>query len=310
MNVLVVTGTGTEVGKTVTTAVLAAAALAAGRSVAVLKPAQTGVAAGEAGDVAEVARLAAADGPGATVPGPAGLAGAGTSAAWLRPEPGAAPPRSGAPAAAGTEPAGGTWTRPASGGGFLTVAELARYPDPLAPDTAARRAGLPPVRPGGVAEAAEKLAAGHDLVLVEGAGGLLVRFDEEGSTLADAARLLDAPVLVVAQAGLGTLNAVALTAEALRTRGLACPGVVVGSWPVSPGLAERCNLADLPRAAAAPLLGAVPAGAGGLTPAAFRAAAPGWLAARLGGTWEAAAFTKRWAADGDGKGKGDGDGDG
>ncbi|NEC81581.1 AAA family ATPase, partial [Streptomyces sp. SID7958] len=43
MAVLVVTGTGTEVGKTVVTAAVAAAALAAGRSVAVLKAAQTGV---------------------------------------------------------------------------------------------------------------------------------------------------------------------------------------------------------------------------------------------------------------------------
>ncbi len=49
MPVIVVTGTGTEIGKTVVTAALAAVALSAGRSVAVLKPAQTGVAAGRAG---------------------------------------------------------------------------------------------------------------------------------------------------------------------------------------------------------------------------------------------------------------------
>uniref|UniRef100_UPI000AE736AD AAA family ATPase n=1 Tax=Streptomyces scabiei TaxID=1930 RepID=UPI000AE736AD len=55
MTVLVVTGTGTEVGKTVTTAAVAAVALASGRSVAVLKPAQTGVRPDERGDVDEVA---------------------------------------------------------------------------------------------------------------------------------------------------------------------------------------------------------------------------------------------------------------
>jgi dethiobiotin synthetase len=43
MPVLVITGTGTEVGKTITTAAVAAAALAAGRTVAVLKAAQTGL---------------------------------------------------------------------------------------------------------------------------------------------------------------------------------------------------------------------------------------------------------------------------
>lgn len=232
MTVLVVTGTNTEVGKTVVTAAVAAAATAAHRTVAVLKPAQTGVTPEEPGDIAEVRRLA----------------------------------------------------------GPVTGRELARFPDPLAPATAARRAGRAPVRPREAERAATGLAAEHDLVLVEGAGGLLVRFDEAGSTLADVAGLLAAPVLLVAQAGLGTLNATALTAEALRARGLRCQGVVIGSWPADPGLAERCNLADLPEAAGAPLLGAVPEGAGALPPAEFRAAAPGWLAPELNGTWDAARF--------------------
>ncbi|CAL9282274.1 dethiobiotin synthase [Streptomyces sp. SudanB25_2051] len=235
MPVVVVSGTGTEIGKTVVTAAVAAAARAGGRSVAVLKPAQTGVGPGERGDADEVVRLA---GPG------------------------------------------------------VTGRELARFPEPLAPETAARRAGMAPVRPDAVAEAAGKLAAEYDLVLVEGAGGLLVRYDADGGTLADAARMLDAPVLVVAAAGLGTLNLAALTGEALRARGLAQLGMVVGSWPKAPGLAERCNLADLPASAGAPLLGAVPAGAGALAPGVFRSEAPGWLAPELGGTWDAEAFAR------------------
>ncbi|MFC8292941.1 dethiobiotin synthase [Streptomyces sp. NPDC057242] len=233
VGILVVSGTGTEIGKTVVTAAVAAAATAAGRSVAVLKPAQTGVGPDERGDADEVVRLS----------------------------------------------------------GAAASAELGRFPEPLAPGTAARRAGLAPVGPREVAEAARKLAAGHDLVLVEGAGGLLVRFDGEGGTLADAAALLGAPVLVVAPAGLGTLNSTALTAEALRARGIEQLGVVVGSWPAAPDLAARCNLADLPEAADAPLLGAVPEGSGTLSPAEFRAAAGGWLAPALGGTWDAEAFT-------------------
>jgi dethiobiotin synthetase len=55
--VLCVTGTDTDVGKTMATACLAAAALARGDRVAVYKPAQTGVAPGEAGDVETAARL-------------------------------------------------------------------------------------------------------------------------------------------------------------------------------------------------------------------------------------------------------------
>jgi len=226
--VLVVTGTGTGVGKTVVTAAIAALAVAAGRSVAVLKPAQTGVLAGEPGDASEVRRLS----------------GAGT------------------------------------------CVELARYPEPLAPATAARRAGLPPVTPDRAAGAAAELAAEHDLVLVEGAGGLLVRFDDDGGTLADVAIALKAPVLVVAAAGLGTLNATALTAEALRARGVRCLGVVVGAWPAEPDLAARCNLADLPVVADAPLAGVLPDGASCLPRGRFAALARRGLAPLLGGEWE------------------------
>ncbi|MEU9376318.1 dethiobiotin synthase [Streptomyces sp. NPDC048255] len=239
MSVLVVSGTGTEIGKTVVTSAIAAAAVARGRSVAVLKPAQTGVGPDEPGDAAEAVRLA---------------------------------------------------------GPSVTAVELARYPEPLAPDTAARRAGLPSLSPADIAQAAERLAQDHDLVLVEGAGGLLVRFDEQGHTLADAARLLGAPVLVVAPAGLGTLNSAALTAEALRARDLTGLGLVVGSWPADPDLASRCNLADLPKVSDLPLLGAVPHGAGSIPPPAFRTAAPSWLAPPLHGTWSAQSFLTTWPA--------------
>ncbi|GAA0513591.1 ATP-dependent dethiobiotin synthetase BioD [Saccharopolyspora subtropica] len=177
-----------------------------------------------------------------------------------------------------------------------TAVELARYPEPLAPATAARRAGAPPVRPRAVAAAAERLAWEHDLVLVEGAGGLLVRFDDAGGTLADAAAALSAPVLVVVQAGLGTLNAAALTAEALRTRGLRCAGAVIGSWPAEPDLAARCNVTDLPDVMDAPLLGAIPGGAGALPPGEFRAVAATSLAPELGGTFNAAEFGQRLLA--------------
>ncbi len=56
MTVLIVTGTGTGVGKTVVTAALASAARRAGLDVAVCKPVQTGTDAGD-DDLAEVTRL-------------------------------------------------------------------------------------------------------------------------------------------------------------------------------------------------------------------------------------------------------------
>lgn len=219
MSVLVVTGTSTDVGKTVVTAALAALAASLGRTVAVCKPGQTGVAPGEPGDLAEVQRLS----------------------------------------------------------GVTGTVELARYPEPLAPDTAARRANLPMLELGAVADAVRFLDSGHDLTLVEGAGGLLVRLGAQGFTLLDVARELDAPVLVVASAGLGTLNHSALTVAALDAAGVSCPGLVVGSWPAEPDLAARCNLEDLPAVTGVPLLGRVPAGAGASSRADFAAAAPNWF---------------------------------
>jgi dethiobiotin synthetase len=228
-NILVITGTGTGVGKTVATAAIAALASAAGQAVAVVKPAQTGVRAGNAvsdiPDTDTVARLS----------------------------------------------------------GITDTHELARYPDPLSPEAAARVSGLPPLDMTAAAGYITKLAAERDLVLVEGAGGLLVRYDPAGTTLADLAVTLAAPVLVVAAAGLGTLNHTALTREALAVRDLQAAGIVIGSWPSQPSLADRENLADLPVAAGAPLAGILPEGAGSLSQAEFLEVARASLAPSLGG---------------------------
>jgi dethiobiotin synthase len=152
--------------------------------------------------------------------------------------------------------------------GIEDVHELARYPDPLAPATAARRAGLTPPSVGEIADRIATLG-NRDLVIVEGAGGLLVHLDGAGGTLADVAGLLGAPVVVVARAGLGTLNHTALTCGALRAAGLVCQGVVVGAWPAEPDLAAQTNLDDLGPYAGAPVLGRLPDGAAALSAAAF-----------------------------------------
>lgn len=164
------------------------------------------------------------------------------------------------------------------------VQQLAALDDPLAPDTAARRQG---VRLPSVAEHAERirqLAAGHHTALVEGAGGLLVRLDGEGGTLLDLTAALrealpgaDVDVVVVCRAGLGTLNHTDLTVGALRARGIEPAGLVIGSWPATPGLAEECNREDLLRTGV-PLLAVLPEGAGALSLEEFVAAAPDWFA--------------------------------
>jgi dethiobiotin synthetase len=163
-----------------------------------------------------------------------------------------------------------------------TAVTLAWYPAPLAPLAAARISGRPAL---GFAEVVERITAlPGDLVLIEGAGGLLVPMGAGGWTVAELAAELRAPVVVVARAGLGTLNHTALTLRALSP-GLPA-AVVIGAWPADPGLVHRANLHDLPGT----LAGAVPAGAGAWEPASFRARAPGWLAGVLHGTLDARAL--------------------
>jgi len=172
--------------------------------------------------------------------------------------------------------------------GVTDVHELARFPDPLSPEAAARVSGLPAVDFVRARARIEELHATRDLVLIEGAGGLLVRYDSDGATLADLATVLnqqglDAPVLIVTAAGLGTLNHTALTLEAAAARKVITAGVVIGSWPRDPGLAERENLIDLENLIGGPLAGLLPAGSSTLPAREFRAVARDGLARSLGG---------------------------
>ncbi|WP_010540046.1 ATP-dependent dethiobiotin synthetase BioD [Dietzia alimentaria] len=229
---VIVTGTGTDVGKTIATAAMAALGRSAGLDVGICKPVQTGLWPGEPGDVHEAARLA----------------------------------------------------------GVGRVLEVRRLTDPLAPETAARLAGVPqstagelldPIRSWLGAVGAPSPTGPHSggparLDLIEAAGGLLVRLGT-GLTVLDLAAALDAPLVVVARAGLGTLSDTELTVRAIESAGLRCAGIVIGAWPHEPGLAENCNLEDLPRLTGVPVLGRVPCGAGGLSPIEFARRAPGWF---------------------------------
>ena len=154
-----------------------------------------------------------------------------------------------------------------------------RYPEPLAPVAAAQRSGLAlPSRAelvGSVSEADAKL------VLVEGAGGLLVELGVDGVTLRDVAKDLAAPVMIVVAAGLGTLNHTALTLEALASQGIPCAGLVIGAWPSEPGPAEEGNRDALSRLA--PVRAVLPAGLGAASASEFEAVCsaafdPAWVA--------------------------------
>jgi dethiobiotin synthetase len=98
---------------------------------------------------------------------------------------------------------------------------------------------------------------GADLVLVEGAGGLLVPIAAE-LDMAGLAATLGWPLVVVARAALGTMNHTWLTLQAAAARELPVAGVVVSHTAAELSAADRLNLDRLLEDLPVPLLGELP----------------------------------------------------
>jgi dethiobiotin synthetase len=271
--VVFVTGTDTGVGKTVVTAALAVVASLRG-TVAVMKPAQTGVGADEPGDLQDVARLT-------------GLGDLHEGVRLRDPlAPTTAGRREGVPlpsvdthAKAILDLATSHDTVIVEGAGGLLVGldeqghnladVAARLVDRLtAARTSRSTAGAPATSAALGTSAAPASSGVPGAAGVPGMSGLVTRVR----------------FVVVARAGLGTLNHAGLTVEALRARELPVGGLVIGSWPAAPDLAEQCNLEDLPATTGVPVIGRIAEGAGRLERAAFVAAAPGWFSSAPGAT--------------------------
>jgi dethiobiotin synthetase len=200
-----VTGTGTEIGKTVVAAVLARSIADHGASVAVFKPALTGM--DEFPDYDEAAALAAV------------AAGSEVSIENL-------PDHAILRAAARSS---------------QTDDEIApyRFNPPMSPHLAAGLAGVE-IDPDRVMRAARAAADGVDAIVCEGAGGLLVPLSPSW-TMRSCAVELGYPLVVVAPPGLGTINHTLLTIESARSVGLKVAAVVLNPWPEDPTPIEADN---------------------------------------------------------------------
>lgn len=113
--------------------------------------------------------------------------------------------------------------------------------EPLAPGVAAQRANLT-IDPETLLAAIRAAARNTDRILVEGAGGLLVPY-APGFDGIDLAQRSGLPVLLVGRRGLGTINHVRLSVDALRARDIPLAGVVL-SAPAE-GVAAETNQAVL-----------------------------------------------------------------
>lgn len=129
--------------------------------------------------------------------------------------------------------------------------------DPLAPSMAAERDGVR-IDFHTIKAAHDRLAARHDFVIVEGAGGLMVPL-AGGLLMADLAAQLHLPLLVVARPNLGTINHTLLTTYSARQMGLTVKGVIINNYPAHPGPAEEYAPHLLGSLCGAPVLGVFPA---------------------------------------------------
>lgn len=125
--------------------------------------------------------------------------------------------------------------------------------EPLAPLVGARREGVH-IDLARLDDAFEALQRRFDLVVVEGAGGIAVPLDTENG-MADLALRWKLPVLVVARAGLGTINHTTLTVAYAQAKGLEVLGVVVNGYPDDPGVAEKTNPHVIAQMTGVPVLG-------------------------------------------------------
>lgn len=127
----------------------------------------------------------------------------------------------------------------------------------LAPSVAAELEGIE-VDVGRIGRTAQTLSERHDLLVVEGVGGLLVPI-RDGFFVADLALTLELPLLIVARRRLGAINHTLMTIECAKARGIAVAGVVYNdmTW-TEKGTSEQTNPEVIERLSDVPCLGIVP----------------------------------------------------
>lgn len=206
---LIITGTDTDVGKTIASAAVALYLKAQGRPLCPMKPVQSGALKTEGGWVATDLRFVTE------------RLGRSPSAAQL------------------------------------SLMQPFCYALAASPHLAARAEGHAP-SVGAIATAAAQLSEQTGGIQLEGAGGLFVPLNET-ELMIDLFERLKLPVLLIAHAGLGTINHTMLSAEALAARGIPLVGVILNHTRPPEGPQEI--LSDNPaylKARGLPVLGSLP----------------------------------------------------
>ena len=139
-----------------------------------------------------------------------------------------------------------------------TIEEISPYRlrAPLAPAQAAEKDGCF-IDFAGLVATAQKLGKRHDFLIVEGAGGLMTPLSG-GLLMADLAKAIGLPLLVVTTARLGTLNQTLLTIFAAQQMEIPVAGYLINRMPAQPDEAAETAPHTLASLASADILGVLP----------------------------------------------------
>ncbi len=131
------------------------------------------------------------------------------------------------------------------------------YTLPAAPYVAACITGEPAITIPTALNSIEKVRAKHDVLIVEGIGGLMVPLTEK-ETFADFAKAVNAPMILVARCKIGALNHIILTIHVSRSYGLRIAGVVLNIFPTRPSIINRHIMNTVTRSTGVEVLCIIP----------------------------------------------------
>ena len=130
------------------------------------------------------------------------------------------------------------------------------FKDPIAPHIAAGREGIT-LNAGNIAEQCQKIISMQaDLTLIEGAGGWKVPLSEQ-ETMADIAKTLGIPVILIVGMRLGCLNHALLTAQSILADGVSLVGWIANQIDPEMSVYQE-NLSTLVNIMPAPMLAEIP----------------------------------------------------
>jgi len=131
-----------------------------------------------------------------------------------------------------------------------------QFKEPLAPSVAAEGEGIM-IDSNHLVKKFERLSQHHDVMLVEGAGGLLVPLCQKFLFI-DLVKRFKLPVLIVSRATLGTINHTLLTLWAARAAKVPVAGIVINNLSQERNIAAETNPEAIARVVDVPVWGVLP----------------------------------------------------